>query len=186
VSGAAPVLHQIFDYLHNEFGTSWFTQPAAVTERLVHPLTGKLAATLGPGFVKEKFLTGNLPAAESPNDYDEAGRVKLSPEYQTWFASAQNELGGAVSLARADTGSLRVLSPLPGTTYFLDPDLPESDRLPLKSNACDELVWESTTLSCIVDSGGAFARLKEGRHSITLHNPMTGARAETWIVVKAL
>src|SRR5450432_398235 len=186
VSGAAPVLHEVFDHLHKEFGTSWYAQPPTVTERLIHPLTGKIATAVRAGLVKEKFLSRNMPASESPNDYDENGKVKLSPEYRTWFASTQNELGSEVSLERAEIGTLRVVSPLPGTTYFLDPDLPESDRLPLKSNLRDDLVWESATLECTVDAGGAFARLKEGRHAITLRDPMTGGRAETWIVVKAL
>ena len=77
---------------------------------------------------------------------------------------------------------MRVVASLPGSVYYLDPDLPASDRLSLKSNLTGPLVWQSPTLRC----DGATARLKEGRHEITLRDPETGAHAETWIVVKAL
>ena len=186
VSGAAPVLHEMFDYLHKEFGTSWYAEPASVIERMIHPLTGKLAKTFHLGLVREKFLSARLPGIESPDDYDAAGRVKLGPEYQAWFASAANEIANEVSLQPRDAGALRVVSPLPGTTYFLDPDLPESDRLPLRCNTSDRVVWESTSLKCSADSSGAFVRVRVGTHSITLRDPISGAHAETWIMVKVL
>ncbi len=186
VSGAAPVLHDIFEQLHREFGTSWYARPATIRERPVQPLTGKLATAPRAGLVAEKFLDGNLPPPEAPNDYNASGRVKLGAEYDAWLASAQNELSHQVAPGVARTAPLCVLSPLPGSTYFLDPDLPESDRLPLESNARDGVVWESATLPCAVESGEAFARLRAGRHEIVLRDPATGARAKTWIVVKAL
>jgi penicillin-binding protein 1C len=182
VSGAAPVLHAVVDHLHRELGTSWYAQSAAVVERLISPLTGKLVAKPNPGVVREKFLAGNLPAPESPDDYDAEGRVKLGSEYLEWLASSQNELAKQIAPASRQAVALRVVSPLPGSVYYLDPDLPQSDRLPLKSNAPGPLVWESATLQC----DGKCARLKEGRHEITLRDPESGAHAETWIVVKAL
>ncbi len=66
VSGAAPVLHEVVEHLHREFGTSWYPQPANVVERFVNPLTGKRVAEAKPGFVREKFLAGRLPPPESP------------------------------------------------------------------------------------------------------------------------
>jgi penicillin-binding protein 1C len=186
VSGAAPVLHEIVAHLHEEFGTSWYPQPAGVVERFVSALTGKLVAQARPEVVREKFLTGNLPSPELPEDYDSTGRVKLGPEYDEWLAGSQNQWSNQIAPAGQESVSLRVVSPLPGAVYYLDPDLPASDRLPLKSNATGPLVWESATLQCAVASDGAFAQLKEGKHLITLRDPATGARAETWITVKAL
>ncbi len=182
VSGAAPVLHEVVEHLHREFGTSWYPQPANVVERFVSPLTGKRVAETKPGVVREKFLAGRLPPLESPDDYDEQGRVRLGAEYRDWLASSQNESLGKFAPVRRPETALRVVSPLPGSIYYLDPDLPQSDRLPLKSNASGPLVWESATLQC----DGKCARLKEGRHEITLRDPESGAQAETWIVVKAL
>ncbi|MGH8091910.1 MAG: penicillin-binding protein 1C [Chthoniobacterales bacterium] len=186
VSGAAPILHEVIDHLHREFGTSWYPQPEEVVERSVIPLTGKLAAGPRPGLVREKFLASRLPAPESPDDYDSAGRVKLGPEYREWLASSQNELSNQIAPGDQKVEALRLVSPLPGSIYYLDPDLPESDRLPLKSTGSGPLVWESATLRCAVATDGPFARLTEGRHVIMLRNPATGAHAETWIVVKAL
>ena len=182
VSGAAPVLHEIVEHLHTRFGTSWYDQPPNVIERPVHPLTGKLAGAARPGLVQEKFLVDHLPPTESSDDYDAAGRVRLGPEYREWLASARNELSPDFAPATDPNVPLRVVSPLPGTVYYLDPDLPASDRLSLKGTGSGEPIWQSQTLQC----DGATARLKEGRHEITLRDAKTGAEAETWIVVKAL
>ncbi len=53
VTGAAPVMHEIFEHLHTHFGTSWFTQPATITEHEIDPLTGRLATH---GGILEKCL----------------------------------------------------------------------------------------------------------------------------------
>ena len=182
VSGATPILHEVVEHLHAEFGTSWYAQPANMIERSVQPLTGKLVTSDRPGLVREKFLVDRLPATESPDDYDAAGRVRLGAEYREWLASARNESLGVFAPAPLANVPMRVVAPLPGSVYYLDPDLPASDRLSLKSNLTGPLVWQSPTLRC----DGATARLKEGRHEITLRDPETGAHAETWIVVKAL
>jgi hypothetical protein len=81
---------------------------------------------------------------------------------------------------------LSVVSPLPGTVYYLDPDLPQSDELPLKTNAAGSLAWESPSLQCVARAGETVVHLREGRHQIILRDLRTGARADTWIVVKAL
>ncbi len=182
VSGAAPILHEMVQHLHREFGTSWYSEPANVIERLVSPLSGKVVAEARSGLVREKFLAGRLPPLESPDDYDSEGRVKLGAEYREWLASAQNEIPDQIAPGRDDRGPLHVISPLPGAVYYLDPDLPASDQLPLKGSAPGPLLWESATLHC----DGALAHLKEGRHEITLRDPASGAQARTWIVVKAL
>ena len=44
VTGAGPILHAVFDYLHTNRGTSWYRPPVEIVERNVHPLTGKLLA----------------------------------------------------------------------------------------------------------------------------------------------
>ncbi|MEO7166152.1 MAG: penicillin-binding protein 1C [Spartobacteria bacterium] len=185
VSGAAPILHEVVEHLQREFGTTWYAPPPDIVERFVRPLTGKRVAVAEEktaGLVREKFVARHLPPLESPDDYDAMGRVKLGPEYQDWLGSAQNELAGQVAPARLPNEHLRVVSPLPGSVYYLDPDLLQSDRLPLQSNASGPHVWKSATLQC----DDSFAHLKEGRHEITLLDPATGARAETWILVKAL
>src|SRR5687768_4200882 len=79
VTGAGPILHSIFDYLHTNYGMSWYRTPAGIVERTIHPLTGKLLAdtkldgfkpssSRDPGGVREKFLADRLPLAESVED----------------------------------------------------------------------------------------------------------------------
>ena len=186
VSGAAPVLHEIFAQLQQEFGTSWYAQPGEVVEKMVHPLTGKLVPANASEGVREKFLADLLPENESPDDYDAEGRVVLGPEYREWLTSAASDSLGKFARAIPAHGHLSVVSPLPGSVYYLDPDLPQSDELPLKTDANGTFCWESPTLSCAAKAGGTVAHLREGRHQITLRNSVTGAHAETWIVVKAL
>src|SRR5437762_9413116 len=106
LTGAGPILHTVFDYLHSNHGTSWYRTPADIVERNVHPLTGKLLADSDPRGVREKFLPDRLPAAESPADYDAAGNIQLGPEYADWFNSAENGLRSQTTLALA-AGELR-------------------------------------------------------------------------------
>ena len=65
VTGAGPILHGIFDYLHTQRGTSWYARPASIVERKIHPLTGKLLADGTGRGVIEKFLPDRMPAAAS-------------------------------------------------------------------------------------------------------------------------
>jgi penicillin-binding protein 1C len=186
VSGAAPILNEVFAQLHEKFGSSWYAKPAGIIDQPVHPITGRLVRAGMPGAVSEKFAAGALPEAESPDDYDAEGRIKLGAEYRQWLASGAPDSLGEFAGAVPANGHLSVVSPLPGSVYYLDPDLPQSDELPLKANATGPFTWQSPTLECASKGGQTVARLREGRHQISLRNPQTGAQAETWIVVKAL
>jgi penicillin-binding protein 1C len=199
VTGAAPILHEIFVHLHEFYGTTWFGTPTVLTERLIHPLTGKLLTGQTPGSdrvsvarspavegITEKFLTHALPLAESVGDYDELGRVRLDAEYRDWLASPDNWLAGRVVLAEPDQ-TLRLVSPMPGTIIYLDPDLPESSRrLVLRAEGGGELTWESDSLECRAERGSTVALLEEGRHCLVVRNRQTGQQRETEIIVKPL
>ncbi|MDQ3625470.1 MAG: hypothetical protein M3463_23845, partial [Verrucomicrobiota bacterium] len=150
-----------------------------------HPLTGRIVTRAGPDSVREKFRRDLLPAAESPEDYDEEGRVKLGPAYHSWLASGHHGLHGRVG-AQAREELVRVVSPVPGTMFVVDPDLPTSRRVPLQAQGSERLEWKSRTLECRVGDGRAYALVREGEHEIEVHDPLTGAVARTWIRVKAL
>ena len=180
VSGAAPILHAIVEHLHARFGTSWYAMPPGIVERDVHPLTGHILTAPRADAVREKFLAEDLPPTESPADYDDAGRVKLGDEYAAWFASAENSLADRAGVA--GSGTLRVIAPAPGTTFIIDPDLPSSRRVRLVAAGNPGAQWRSDTLRC--EGGTAF--LAEGEHRLSVTDPTTGARAETWIRVKTL
>jgi penicillin-binding protein 1C len=186
VTGAAPLLHEIFTHLCATRGTSWYAMPAEVVERTVHPLTGKLLADGRRDGVREKFLARALPLLESAEDYDARGCVKLPLEYGPWLASRDNWLGDRVVLATETVAAeSERLSPLPGSVFYLDPDLPASShRLPLRS-AFRAAHWESSSLSIETDGSGPFVRLLPGRHTLRVTDP-AGRAQETWFEVRAL
>jgi penicillin-binding protein 1C len=183
VTGAGPILHAIFDHLHATRGTSWYRTPREIVERNVHPLTGKLLADADARGIREKFVVGNVPAAESAADYDATGHVKLGPEYADWLASGENAARDRLVLASA-APEIHVTSPLRGGTYVIDPDVPTSRRIPLLASGGTKLTWRSESLRC--DRGGGFAIATEGEHRIAVVDAETGARAEVQITVKSL
>ena len=189
VSGAAPVLHDIFVNLHERFGTTWFARPTNIVERMVHPVTGRMVDAGRSGAVREFFSADVMPEQEHTDDYDARGRIRLPALYREWLASGDNWIGrGAVADdTRLTTDRLRVLSPVAGTVFFIDPDLGEAGRLiPLRAEGAGALEWACKTLSCRTGPGGACAEMREGRHRVTVRHLESGATAETWIEIKRL
>lgn len=184
VTGAAPAMHEIMDHLRETQGTTWFARPAGVREGWIHPLTGHAVAEQTPGAVREFFAHAPRPLAVS--DYDTRGRVVLPAEYREWLAGPQNGLGDLVSCAANRTDpAVQILSPAPGTTYYMDPDLPrEAQRVVLQTTAATGTNWNSRTLPIEQDGGRTTALLREGRHEISVRaGPYT---ASTWIFVHSL
>jgi penicillin-binding protein 1C len=185
VTGAGPILHDVFEHLHSQFGGSWYATPPQIVEREVQPLTGKLLAPSPPQGVREKFVRDHLPPVESPADYDAAGQVKLGSEYTEWLASAENSLAGRVTNPAAGA-ELRVVSPQAGSVYVIDPDVPTSRRVLLVASGPAGIRWESPSLECQAGPDGTFAIAVDGEHKITVIDPRSGKRAETWIRVRSL
>ena len=188
VTGATPILHDVFEFLHNRHGTTWYAQPAEIVERAIHPISGKLLTNPAAAASQEKFIRGSLPPEETPGDYDAHGRIRLGGEYAPWFNSGANWLTDSASLDESiGAKRLCIVAPLPGSTCVLDPDLPANGRiLPLVANGTCEGVWESDTLEVRNEPGKACAILIEGRHELTVCNPATGETVKTWILVKSL
>jgi penicillin-binding protein 1C len=185
VTGAGPILHAIFDYLHTNYGTSWYRTPANIVERTIHPLTGKLLADGDARGVREKFVADRLPDSESPADYDLAGNVRLSAEYDDWFRSAENSFRDRAVLAQAND-ELRITSPLPGSVYLVDPDVPSTIKIPLIASGAHRVEWQSESLACRSETEGDFALAAEGEHCIVVRDPVTGRQAETRIRIRFL
>jgi penicillin-binding protein 1C len=191
VTGAGPILHSLFEHLRERYGTTWYKMPAAVHEDWVDAMTGKRLADAKtksqrpPERVREKFIGSSLPPFESPDDYDSAGRVRLGAEYGGWLDSQDNWLGDRAVLAGGES-SLHILFPPPGTILYLDPDLPQGGRrLALKAAGTGLAQWSSDSLECRHEGGQCIALLREGRHRLAVHDPVTGLQAETWINVLA-
>ncbi len=185
VTGAGPILHGIFDHLKATRGTTWYATPPEIVERNIHPLTGKLLADDDARGVREKFAGGRLPPAESPDDYDAAGVVKLGAEYAEWLASAENSLSRQTTVA-SRAAELRITSPIGGSTYLLDPDVPSSGRIPLAAAGGDQLVWTSESLRCVAEAGRQFAVGADGQHRIVVTDEASGRTAEVQITVRSL
>jgi len=182
VTGAAPIMHEMMQRLHDSRGTSWFTPPAEVATYAVDPLTGRLAPPNRPGAVEEKCLRTPEPAR--PEDYDAEGRVCLPEAYAEWLAGPQNNLGSLVSAGAG--GKLQIIEPVAGSIYFLDHDLPaESQWIPLRASGGGGVKWSSASLAMQTSGAGVRAQLREGRHTLSVRDLVSGNEATTWIEVKA-
>lgn len=193
VTGAAPILHELFDHLHERFGTTWYDTPAGISEYRIHPVTGhRLTSEVardGMRGIQEKFLAGSLTPWETEADYaivaDSGPKVQLGAEYRDWFNSGDNWLGGRALLAGGHE-SVRIAFPLPGTRFFLDPDLPQQgSRLSLRAEGARELEWTSESLRIQSAPERQTAIMVPGRHTLTVRDRQSGDHAETWIEVEA-
>ncbi len=188
VTGAAPILRQVFEFLHERHGTGDFTPPANVVRALIDPLTGRTPHSAASG-QSEVFLHGQHPAPAQPDDHDSDGTVRLPLLYRDWFQSADNRLGHRVQLANTHpdgmTGAttLRILSPQPGSVYFLDLDLP-ADAQRIRLTASGSVTWSCPTLQLVAGTPAPFALLRIGRHQLHAVDATGNLSAETWIEVR--
>ena len=180
VTGAAPVMHSVMTHLHERFGTSWFKRPSAIVSARVDQISGKQSRQ----GVNEWFVKGSLPPIETPEDRDILGRSKLGPEFAEWFASADNNLRQRTFISTAEPAQIRILSPLPGTVYYLDADLPQSSRHVRLRITGVNAKWHSDTLVCFTENDEPMIELKPGRHRLAVN--CNGQRLNTWIQVVEL
>ena len=190
ISGAGPVLHNLFVHLKRRFGTSWYSHPEEIVSLQVHPLTGRqLTGTrrISPSAVKELFDRRHPPVVENPADYDNQGRVQLPVEFARWLNSPENHLADQVTIQPVARQAWRILSPVSGSVFFLDEDLPERSRfIPLRTTAGEEIVWHATSLVPQVENRETYVELLPGVHRLVAINPETGARLLTQFTVKRL
>lgn len=185
VSGAAPILHDVFIHLHQTAGTSWYHPHANIARIKVDPLTGRRPRPPIPGR-PEVFLPNRLPDDESPSDRSPSGKVILPGEYAAWFQSADNRLRDrAVLSTDPRTTRLRILQPQPETVFLLDEDQPlESQRLLLQATA--PCTWSSPSLNLAPCPGGTEALLRPGRHILHATSPDLSRSNSVWIEVRPL
>jgi len=189
VTGAAPMFRDIMQILATRDGSQWY-QPRETMARVeVDPLTGLPVPAAWKTRRPQRsdwFLRERVPSPDDGTDrYDQSGRVRLGPEFADWLAGPGNWLttDAVATTASSDPGTLRIVSPLPGTRLLLDPDLPQGGQvLPLRSNHPAHTVrWHSPSLA--IDPNGPSARLQPGRHEI--HASTDSESATSWIEVRA-
>ncbi len=171
VTGAAPVLHTVMTRLHESHGTSWYAKPDGLIDAPIHPLTGRLTQEGQPGAQMESCLWP--PEAARTGDFDADGRVVLPGLYAEWVAGPQNHLGSLV-VCPGDSDAVRILHPAPNAVYYLDRDLPEDSRRIALRAVGGKVEWTSETMRCVRESGGAWAVMSLGRHTLTARDTVTG------------
>ena len=190
VTGAGPIFRDIFTALAEDHAPSWFQVPAGLTRCRIDPRNGKRLSADSPAIAntrEEWFLQGAQPPLATASDYDAAtGRAYLSPEYADWLARGESWLSGTVCLRESDTGSpLRLICPLDGSVFQLDPELPDGGRrLLLRAQGGSDPRWSSPTLPITTDRGLSHAMLTPGSHEITVTSSETGDSRSAHIVVK--
>ena len=196
ISGAGPIFRDIMEHLNEITPMTWYAEPPSIVECAVDPATGlppSPGTALPRQLVRERFRDWNVPRANASR-YDVSGRVLLPPSYAGWLRSPENWLGDTAAIASQSEiagarQGFRIVSPLPGTVVYLDPDLPnQGARFPLQSTGNEgDLEWTSATLTVDETSFGQYhAILAEGRHSLTAVDPDTGIVQETWLEVRKL
>ena len=171
VSGAGPIFHRTMLALHEEKEASFPKQPASLASISVDERTGHHfpipPESSTPWHKKELCPREYLPLPVSSQDYDPQNRALLSRQFAEWFQSADNVKSHAFALTDSKPvtrQSLQFLTPLPGATYYLDPELPgTTNQLQLTSNLPD-VTWSSETLTIKNDK----ATLIPGTHQIHL------------------
>ena len=190
VTGAGPILHETFAYLHEHAGASWFARPANLTHAAIDPLSGKRLAESEsgnpePDAVIEWFVAGAEPSSARPSDYDARGRVRLDPIFATWLETAGPAWREKLFVGtEAKQSPLRLIFPLPGTEFVLDDTLAANgSEIELRAWPRDQARWSSSTLSITDEGGHSLARLTPGRHELALKDARTGVAITTWLTV---
>jgi penicillin-binding protein 1C len=206
VAGAGPVFHRTMLRLHRDEKPEWLERPPGLVEVALDPLTGKkvgdgrleMADEKARGTVTSSspiphppsaiyhLPSDRLPLASSPSDRDAEGRVLLDSSYSEWFASEHNRRRSrfAIAIDRPAELPLRILAPRDGTTYLLDPELPNGGVLHLATNLPGQATWSSETLEVTPGGVEALVRLKPGSHVLTVTDKRNGGRRDVTIRVE--
>ncbi len=216
VSGAGPIFHDLMVRAHRDQTPRWYDKPATLVEASIDPLNGKripIASrqerddtgipTLRAGQAPTPHQThteifrstSHLPPFATISDYEAATHKTLLPQcYARWLDSDGSALKVNAAITTtpstsADTVAFQILSPAPGTTAYLDPDLPDHGRyFPLEISGTNQQVeWRSDTLSIDISNATTpLAVLTPGRHRITATDPNSGAKHSIDFVVEGL
>jgi penicillin-binding protein 1C len=183
VAGAGPIFHRAMLRMHRDHQPQWLKLPEGVVEVAIDPITGKRTVEQ-----KQTALVpaDRLPMFASAADRDAEGHVLLDPSYSEWFSSAFNRRRDVFALASGIPAEapLRILAPRNGTTYVLDPELPNGGTLHLATNLPGQADWSCETLE--VSNGGAeaVAKLKPGSHILIATDKRNGGRHDVTITVE--
>ena len=195
VSGAGPIFHAVMSHLHHQTPPTWYDRPVTLVQAKVDGINGLQPPPLGPmprRLREEWFLPGTIPSEASPDGYDAQGRTLLPPHYCQWMLTQGTSLREEAAVRSIPLGAeigLRIVSPLPGVTAYLDADLPgDGRRFPLQAEGSgkDPLEWSCDSLQIEQDGTTATLLLQPGEHRIRATDPRTGRVAVSFLRVENL
>jgi hypothetical protein len=130
------------------------------------------------------------------SDYSIDGKNILPLQYASWFRGEGKRIGAICQLEEREVASkpdiaasFKIISPMNGTTAYLDPDLPSGgQRFPLRieGNGEVEVEWTSDSLEIETRDDRSWVILKQGTHQVEAIDPVTGEKKVTRIVVEVL
>ena len=183
VAGAGPIFNRAMLRLHRDHKPQWLERPEGLIEVGIDPLTGKRTTDL-----KQMALVpaDRLPLFASAADRDSDRRVLLDSSYSEWFSSAHNRRRDVFALASdmPAEAPLRILAPRDGTTYVLDPELPNGGTLHLATNLPGQADWSCDTLEVSFGGAEAVVKLKPGNHILIATDKRNGGRHDVTIKVE--
>lgn len=189
VSGAGPIFRRTILALHQDQAPAFPARPSSLVTLSIDERTGHsfpVPPPVNTAWHRQELMPRDqLPLPVSPTDYDDQNRALLGREYHEWFRSADNSKGHAYALGQAKAPVLRALqslTPVPGATYYLDPELPGGSNQLSLSATLPGVTWASDTLT-IQDN---IALLTPGTHHLTVTHPETRQTFECQIEVEEL
>jgi penicillin-binding protein 1C len=189
VDGAAPVFQRVMLRLHRNHKPGWWERPDDWVEVAVDARNGRQSAGVRGKPRRVWLPKRHLPAVAAASDYDEEGRALLDETFAGWFESPHNHRRGEVALQEQAPAvvPLRILRPVDGSDYLLDPEMPSSAALlhPLTEPA-GVVKWSSATLRVEDGVGGQVIHLAPGEHLLEALDSRTGEAREILIRVRSL
>lgn len=176
ISGAGPILRDIFLYLKEKKSLTWYTPPSQIESAEIDTRTGKLwGDQLIPKTSfhrKENFIRGTLPPKASASDYTEDKlKAFIDPIFKHWLAQTPYWLAHHLELK--DEKQMLAQPPViefphQQAVYFLDPDLPDQGaKMRLRVRSVDTVQWQSDTLKITREHGESYVWLEIGVHRLT-------------------
>lgn len=191
ITGAGPIFREIFLHLHEIHDSTWYAEPASLTQAAIDPRNGLALDASSPAArmsQKELFVDHTVPVSARDADYErETGKAYIPREYETWMKREESSLSGLFALRESSPGNARpqIITPVDRTVFFLDPDLKENgSRLLLTASPADSILWSSPTLEVLKIGGQSYVKLVPGTHEIAATNPGTQTSSLVTIEVR--
>jgi penicillin-binding protein 1C len=185
LSGAAPIFHEIFHYLHRHYTTTWYPPSPQIISMCVDAWTGTFPCASTQKTRTLFFSKNRLPwPSENFSYHPKTGQLLLPSIYSSWLASHENYFGSQAAVMDADT-AIKILNPIPGTVYILDPDLPPSSReirVDLATPRSPSFTAHATSPTLSGSNDPLTFKLTPGTHKIYVHTPQKVLH--TWIEVR--